>query len=201
MKKGKCFVFSAPSGAGKTSLARALISRRGDIQFSVSHTTRSPRPGEVEGKDYFFIDRPRFEEMVAESLFLEYAEVFGNFYGTSYAAVGNALDAGRHIILDIDWQGARRVALKMPESILVFILPPSLTALEERLRGRGSDSEEVISRRMAAAIDEMSHYSEFEHVVVNDVFDQALERLDTLISGESVVDPPSQSLLDQLMGG
>ena len=201
MQKGKCFVFSAPSGAGKTSLARALIARRGDIQFSVSHTTRSPRPGEVDGEDYFFVDRTDFEEMAAHSLFLEYAEVFGHFYGTSYEAVKRSLEAGRHVVLDIDWQGAQQVHLQMPESILVFILPPSLTALEARLRGRGSDNEEIISRRMAAVIDEMSHYNEFDHVVINDDFDQTLDRLDALISGEYVAGNPPQSRLDQLFAG
>ena len=179
-KEGRLIVLSAPSGAGKSSLAKALTA---DPRFgvSVSHTTSPPRPGELDGVHYHFVDGPSFARLVEEQAFLEHAEVFGNRYGTSKAAVESLLKSGRYVILDIDWQGAGRVKATCPHALTIFILPPSLDVLEARLRGRGQDEEAVIVRRMAAARDEISHYREFDHVVVNDVFDEALADLKALI--------------------
>lgn len=173
-------MLSAPSGAGKSSLAKALAA---DPRFavSVSHTTRAPRPGEQDGVHYHFCDRATFARMVEAGAFLEHAEVFGNRYGTSRQAVESLLAADRYVLLDIDWQGARRIKALMPEAMTIFILPPSLEALEQRLRGRGQDSEEVIMRRMREARAEISHYGEFDYVIVNDAFDAALEDLRSLI--------------------
>lgn len=184
MNKGKLFIFSAASGTGKTSLAKELVARMPDLAFSVSHTTRAPRPGEEHGVHYYFVNQAQFDEMVAADRFLEHARVFGNCYGTSRAATENLLRQGKNIILDIDWQGARAIKEKMPESISVFILPPSRAALAERLTGRGQDAPEVIEKRMRAAVSEMSHYPEFDHVVVNDDFEAALNDLKAIIRGE-----------------
>lgn len=189
MNKGRLFIFSAASGTGKTSLAKALVERLPDLAFSVSHTTRAPRPGEQHGVHYYFVSQRQFDEMVAAGRFLEHAKVFGNSYGTSRAATENLLRQDKNIILDIDWQGARAIKEKMPESVGIFILPPSRAALQERLTGRGQDSPEVIARRMRAAVSEMSHYKEFDHVVVNDDFDAALKDLQTIIRGDGVPRP------------
>lgn len=151
--------------------------------LAVSHTTRSMRPGETDGVDYFFVDRRRFESMVAGGEFLEYAEVFGNLYGTSKGEVERLLKAGRNVLLDIDWQGAREVRQEMPEVQSIFVLPPSRRELERRLRVRGQDSDEVIARRMQQAEDEMSHRHEYDHEVVNDDLDEALDQLRAIISG------------------
>jgi len=179
-KGGRLIVLSAPSGAGKTSLAKALTA---DPRFgvSVSHTTRAPRPGEENGVHYHFVDRPTFDHLVATQAFLEHAEVFGNRYGTTRAAVETLLNSGRYVILDIDWQGARRVKSVWPDALTIFILPPSLDALEARLTDRGQDGKAVIAERMARARDEMSHYAEFDHVIVNDRFEDALADLKALI--------------------
>jgi guanylate kinase len=184
MNKGKLFIFSAASGTGKTSLAKALVERLPDLAFSVSHTTRAPRPGEQHGAHYYFVNQTQFDEMVAADRFLEHANVFDTSSGTSRAATENLLRQGKNIILDIDWQGARAIKEKMPESVSVFILPPSRVALEQRLTGRGQDSPEVIDKRMRAAVSEMSHYQEFDHVVVNDDFETALKDLQAIIRGE-----------------
>jgi guanylate kinase len=184
MNKGRLFIFSAASGTGKTSLAKALVERLPDLAFSVSHTTRAPRPGEQHGVHYYFVNQTQFDEMVAADRFLEHAKVFGNSYGTSRAATENLLRQGKNIILDIDWQGARAIKEKMPESVSVFILPPSRAALEERLTNRGQDTPEVIARRMREAVSEMSHYQEFDHVVVNDDFEAALKDLQAVIRGD-----------------
>jgi guanylate kinase len=184
MNKGKLFVFSAASGTGKTTLAKALVERMPDVAFSVSHTTRAPRPGEEHGVHYYFVTPQQFDEMVAADRFLEHAKVFDHSYGTSRAAAENLLRQGKNIILDIDWQGARAIKEKMPESVSVFILPPSRAALEERLTARGQDSPEVVARRMRDAVSEMSHYKEFDYVVVNDDFNAALNDLQAIISGE-----------------
>jgi guanylate kinase len=180
---GKLFIFSAASGTGKTTLAHALIERMPNLAFSVSHTTRAPRPGEKHGVHYYFINHREFEEMIAAGRFLEYAKVFDHYYGTSRAVVENLQRQGKTVILDIDWQGARSVKQAVPEAVSVFILPPSRAALEERLVGRGQDSPEVIARRMAKALDEMSHYSEFDYVVVNDDFEAALGDLRAIFEG------------------
>ncbi|HEX19681.1 MAG TPA: guanylate kinase [Acidiferrobacteraceae bacterium] len=183
LNKGTLFIFSAASGGGKSSLAQALNKRDADIGISVSHTTRDPRPGEINGQHYHFVTVPEFEELVAQHRFLEHARVFDHYYGTSRQAVQLLLDQGKHVILDIDWQGARSIKAKMPEAVSIFILPPSREELERRLRARGQDSEEIIKRRMADAVSEMQHYSEFDHVIVNDDFDAALDDLEAIIHG------------------
>ncbi|ROR34137.1 guanylate kinase [Inmirania thermothiophila] len=178
---GTLFVVSAPSGAGKTSLVRALVERTEGLVLSVSHTTRPPRPGEVDGVHYHFVDEAAFLRMVEAGAFLEHAEVFGNRYGTARETVERELRAGRDVLLEIDWQGARQVRAAMPAAVGVFILPPSREELERRLRGRGQDSEEVIARRMAAAEAELSHYAEYDYLVVNDAFAQALDDLSAIV--------------------
>jgi guanylate kinase len=200
MTKGRLFIFSAASGTGKTSLANALVERLPDLAFSVSHTTRAPRPGEQHGVHYYFVNQAQFDEMVAADRFLEHAKVFGNSYGTSRAATENLLRQGKNIILDIDWQGARAIKEKMPESVSVFILPPSRAALEERLTNRGQDTPEVIARRMREAVSEMSHYKEFDHVVVNDDFETALKDLQAIIRGEGATRPVQVDIQALLAG-
>lgn len=181
MSNGTLFTVSAPSGAGKTSLVKALLERDSRIQVSVSHTTRAMRPGEVDGSDYCFIDHARFEEMVTQGAFLEHAKVFENYYGTSKTWVKEALAQGIDVILEIDWQGAQQVHQLMPETQGIFILPPSREALRERLQGRGQDADKVIEQRMQEAISEMSHYNESQWLVVNDDFEAALDELADVI--------------------
>jgi len=186
----RLFIVSAPSGAGKTSLARALVDADRNVVLSVSHTTRPPRPGERDGHDYHFVDRETFLGMVERGEFLEYAQVFGNYYGTARESVDALLAGGFEVLLDIDWQGARKVRGGLPASFGIFILPPSLDALRERLDRRGQDSEEVIDARMRNAIAEMSHYDEYDRVIVNRDFDAALTELRALVSGgEGGLDP------------
>lgn len=182
---GKLFIISAPSGAGKTSLAHALIANSCDCQLSVSHTTRQRRAGEIDGVDYNFVSQKEFLDMVEQGLFLEYAEVYGNYYGTSRLAVEELLNDGVNVILDIDWQGARLVREQMPEAVSIAILPPSVEELERRLRSRGSDSEDVIASRMLQALSEMSHSREADFRVLNDNFNQALDDLSLILNGES----------------
>jgi len=177
MSIGTLYIISAPSGAGKTSLVKALLEKMADVAVSVSHTTRSARRGEQDGVDYHFVSRDAFEGLVAEGAFLEYAQVFDNYYGTHRATVIEKLEAGADVILEIDWQGARQVYKAFSHAVRVFILPPSREALRERLTGRGQDSEEVITRRMADAVSEMSHYDEFDYLIFNDDFAAALEDL------------------------
>ena len=184
MNKGKLFIFSAASGTGKTSLAKALVESTPDIAFSVSHTTRAPRPGEQHGVHYYYVTREEFDRMVANGEFVEHATVFGNSYGTSKKAIEDQIKSGRSVILDIDWQGARAIKKWQPEAVSIFILPPSRAALRERLTNRKQDSQEVIDRRMREAVAEMSHYSEFDLLVVNDDFDAALEDLRAILRGE-----------------
>ena len=176
-RKGVLYTVSAPSGAGKTSLVKALLERVDTIQVSVSHTTRAMRPGEVDGVNYHFVSREQFQAILDAGQFLEYAEVFGNFYGTSQAWVEETLAAGRDVILEIDWQGAEQIRRLIPETVAIFILPPSLAALESRLNGRGQDPQDVIDSRMQQARDEISHYVEADYLIVNDQFDVALEEL------------------------
>jgi guanylate kinase len=175
--RGNIFVVAAPSGAGKTSLVNALIEKTASAHLSVSHTTRAPRPGEVNGAHYHFVDRPGFTQMVAENQFLEHADVFGNCYGTSRQAVQDQIDAGCDVILEIDWQGARQVKSAMPGAIGIFLLPPSRQSLQQRLLARGQDSADTIDRRMAESCDEISHFDEFDFIVVNDQFEIALNDL------------------------
>ena len=171
------YVVAAPSGAGKTSLVKALMEREPRIRFSVSYTTRAPRPNEVDGRDYHFITRDRFDEMVARDEFLEHAQVFDNFYGTGHGAVQMALKEGQLLLLEIDWQGARQVRARLPAARSIFILPPTRAALEERLRARSTDSEAVIQRRLRDAAADLAHFTEFDYVVFNDEFEQALADL------------------------
>ena len=180
----KLFIFSAASGTGKTSLTHELMKRVRDLAFSVSHTTRAPRPGETHGVHYYFVSPEEFEVMAARGEFIEHAQVFGNRYGTAHRTVDDLLKAGKSVIFDIDWQGARAIKSKMPEAVSVFILPPSRAALAERLQNRRQDSPEVIAKRMAAAVSEISHYREFDYVVVNDDFEAALADLTAIFTGK-----------------
>lgn len=180
MSKGTLYVISAPSGAGKTSLVRALVARLDGVAASVSHTTRAMRSGEEDGVHYHFVDRACFLKMVEAGDFLEHAQVFDNYYGTSQQAVEDQLRAGQDVILEIDWQGAEQVRRLMPDCETVFILPPSREELERRLRGRGQDGDEVIARRMRDAVNEMSHYPEFDYLVINEVFEEALDELQAI---------------------
>lgn len=183
MSTGTLYVVSAPSGAGKTSLVKALIEAVDDLVVSISHTTRPMRPGEQDGIHYHFVDAEAFLAMVEDAAFLEHARVFDNFYGTSKAAVEDLLHQGKDVILEIDWQGAQQVRRLMPGCLSIFILPPSRAVLEERLRKRGQDSDEVIERRMREAVSEMAHYAEFDYLVVNDGFDLALTELQSIFRG------------------
>jgi guanylate kinase len=175
---GTLYIISAPSGAGKSSLLRVLLeSLSSSLALSVSHTTRSPRPGEVDGEDYHFIDESGFREMVSGDAFFEHARVFDNFYGTSKQGVIDQLGAGLDVILEIDWQGARLIREQMPDAVSIFILPPSCEALQQRLQDRGQDDDAVIARRMRDAVSEMSHYDEYHYLVINDVFQAAVDEL------------------------
>jgi guanylate kinase len=180
--KGQLWVIAAPSGAGKTSLVHALLQREPTLRFSISYTTRAPRSSEVDGRDYFFVSKQRFQAMVQEGAFLEHAQVFDNWYGTGREHVTGLLDAGFSVVLEIDWQGARQVRKAFP-SQSIFILPPSVAELERRLRGRKTDSEAVIQRRLRDALSDMTHWTEFDHVIVNDDFPTALARLAAVVGG------------------
>jgi len=174
MERGRLYVVSAPSGAGKTSLVKALMEREPRIRFSVSYTTRKPRPNEIPGRDYHFVSMERFDEMIAHNEFLEHARVFDNCYGTGLRAVQESLGLGEQLLLEIDWQGARQVRASMPAAHSIFILPPTRRALEERLTARSTDSPEVIQRRLKDAQRDIAHWIEFEYVVINDRFEQAV---------------------------
>ena len=176
-------MIAAPSGAGKTSLLHALMRRRPGVGFSVSCTTRKPRSGEQDGKDYHFIDREAFERLNAAGEFIEHANVFGNLYGTRRSVVEAALAEGRDLILEIDWQGARQVREHLPEAVQIFILPPSRAELESRLRKRGSDTDDAIARRLRESAIEMSHWRDFDYVIVNRDFDTALAELEGIFDG------------------
>lgn len=178
---GNLFIVSAPSGAGKTSLVTALLSLNKQIALSVSYTTRPPRPGEINGTDYHFVSREQFLQMAQHGDFLESAEVYGNLYGTSQTWISHEIEKGRDILLEIDWQGAQQVRAKFPDSIGIFILPPSLAALETRLNGRKQDSSEVIAKRLQAAREDISHVAEFDYVIINDLLDEALQQLNAVI--------------------
>ena len=182
-------VVSAPSGAGKSSLARALVDAEPSVRLSVSHTTRVARPGEADGVDYHFVGTREFETMVRAGAFLEHARVFDRYYGTSWQAVRSVLSRGHDVVLDIDWQGARQVREAFAGTVSVFVLPPSIDALRARLVGRGQDSAEVIGRRMRAARSEIGHYGEFDHIVVNDEFERALDALRGILRGERAMCP------------
>lgn len=179
---GTLYTVSAPSGAGKTSLVKALIDSMPDVRVSVSHTTRKMRPGEEDGVNYHFVDERGFLELVESHDFLEHAKVFANFYGTSKSWVDETLATGVDVILEIDWQGAAQVRKQKPDTVSIFILPPSTTALRERLTGRGQDDDETIERRMAEAKSESSHYAEADYLVINDTFDSALTDLKAIFT-------------------
>src|SRR5690606_39206478 len=183
-KKGTLYTVSAPSGAGKTSLVAALIKKRPEVCVSISHTTRAMRPGEVDGVNYHFVDHATFECMLGEGAFLESAKVFSNFYGTSQAWVEDTLAQGRDVILEIDWQGAAQVRRQLPDTISLFILPPSREALRERLTGRGQDPQEVIDARMAEAISAMTHYVEADYLIVIDNFQNPPAQLEALLGAQ-----------------
>ncbi|HEY6643009.1 guanylate kinase [Povalibacter sp.] len=182
-KTGKLFVIAAPSGAGKTSLVREVMQRMPELRFSISYTTRKPRATEQHTHDYFFVAKEQFQEMIDRGEFLEYAQVFDNFYGTSKPQVQQMLDAGDDVLLEIDWQGAQQIRSSMPQAVSIFILPPSRAELERRLRDRKTDSDEVIARRLRDSIADMSHWNEFDYVVVNDEFAQAVADLAAILSG------------------
>jgi len=183
---GNLFIVSAPSGAGKTSLVTALLNCNKQIDVSVSYTTRAPRPGETEGKEYHFVSRDKFLGMAKHGDFLESAEVYGNLYGTSQSWIATETASGRDILLEIDWQGAAQVRKIFPDCISIFILPPSLEALETRLTGRGQDSAEVIAQRLHAAQGDIAHVAEFDYVIINDKLDEALQQLNAIVVAASL---------------
>ncbi|KGQ35888.1 MULTISPECIES: guanylate kinase [Gallibacterium] len=188
MPLGNLYIVSAPSGAGKSSLISALLQQQPsyEMQVSISHTTRQPRPNEEQGKHYYFVDHKEFKRLIEEDAFLEYAEVFGNYYGTSLPMIERSLRQGIDVFLDIDWQGAQQVRKKVPAAKSIFILPPSLQELERRLIGRGQDSNEVIAARMKKAISEISHYDEYDYLIINDDFDQALSEIKVILKAEKL---------------
>lgn len=186
MIQGTLYIVSAPSGAGKSSLIQALLKTQPlyDTKVSISHTTRAIRPGEKNGEHYYFITESKFQQMIEHNDFLEYACVFGNYYGTSRAVIEEIINSGVDVFLDIDWQGAQQIRQKMPSARTIFILPPSKNELLRRLRGRGQDSEETINRRMEQAVAEIKHYSEYDYIIVNDDFNTALGDLQSIIRSE-----------------
>jgi len=196
---GSLFVIAAPSGAGKTSLISALLENSDSIQLSISHTTRAARTGEQDGVHYNFTTIEKFKEMIVNQDFLEYAEVFDNFYGTSRQSLEKQLASGNDVILEIDWQGARQVKKVIPDCVGIFIMPPSKQALKERLTGRATDSDDVIERRMADAVSEMRHYDEFDYLLINDDFEQALAELETVIKSQQFsLSQQKQNLFNKL---
>ena len=201
-KQGNLFIISAASGAGKTSLVKKLLTLINDLTLSISHTTRNPRPSEIDGKDYFFVTNEIFAKMIKEDKFLETAKCHGSFYGTSRNFVQEVRDAGKDIIFEIDWQGAKSIKAIFPDAISIFILPPSLKKLEERLIARGQDSEDTIKARLSAAKSEMSHVNQFDYVTINDNFDDALKELQSIIMAEKLNTKHQknnyQKLIDQL---
>ncbi len=200
MASGTLFIVSAPSGAGKTSLVTALREKIATLAVSVSHTTRARREGELDGKNYFFVNKDEFEEKIEAGEFVEHAMVFDHYYGTSLLAVEAQLSEGVDVILEIDWQGARQVRNKMQGAQSIFILPPSRTELVRRLRGRGQDSEDIIARRMQDAEQEMSHYSEYDYLVINDDFQLALMQLEQILQVNRLAMPVQQLNHSSLIG-
>ena len=202
MSTGTLYIISAPSGAGKTSMIAKLLETLDDAEMAVSHTTRPAREGEVDGKHYYFISADEFLNDVHEDKFLEHANVFGNHYGTSKAAVDVLLEKGVDVILEIDWQGAQQVRELMPEALSIFILPPSKEELEKRLRGRGTDSDEVIAKRLGQSCDDIKHYNEFDYVVINDDFEISVKQLNSVFHANRATlkkqQKKNQTLLDEL---
>ena len=207
---GNLFILAAPSGAGKSSLIKALLEKHQDtnvhnnaMQVSVSHTSRAPRTGEIEGLHYHFVERAEFQALISQDTFFEWAEVFGNFYGTSKVVIEQTLRQGVDVFLDIDWQGARQVKAQIPDTATIFVAPPSKQELQRRLTERGQDSALVIAQRMTKAVAEISHYHEFDFIVVNDNFDAALAELDAIVIGRRLRKEKQvirhQSLFDDLL--
>ncbi|WP_196398945.1 guanylate kinase [Legionella saoudiensis] len=178
---GNLFIVAAPSGGGKTSLVRKLVATLEQIEVSTSHTTRAMRPGEAHGVDYFFVEEDQFTTMINEGAFIEHAQVFNHLYGTSKAQICERLERGIDVVLDIDWQGAAQIKKNFPDAVSIFIIPPSIEALKERLTNRGQDNEEIIRGRMKKAQDELSHYSEFDYLIINDTFEHAAADLCTIV--------------------
>ena len=199
MTLGTLYIISAPSGAGKTSLVKQLISQLTELTVSISHTTRPIRSGEIDGQDYYFVSVAEFQTMLDKKAFLEHAQVFDNFYGTAQDTVERNLRQGLDVILEIDWQGARQIKALLPDSISIFILPPSIAMLQQRLTGRGQDDETVIARRMRDAVAEMRHCNEFDYVIVNDVFEQALTELTHIIMAHRLTQQRQQLVLQPLL--
>jgi len=196
-RRGFMLVLSSPSGAGKTTLSRLLMQNDGNLVMSVSSTTRKPRPAEVHGKDYYFIDEAEFEQKIDEKFFFEYAEVFGNYYGTPRSKVENSIAEGKDVLFDIDWQGTRRLTSKARDDIVsIFILPPSMEELERRLRSRGQDEDDVIKRRMARAKDEISHWNEYDYVIINTDVDASLQNILYILKAERLKRTRRHSLPD-----
>jgi len=204
LTNGTLYIISAASGAGKTTLVSAVLEQVADLEVSVSHTTRAPREGEVDGVNYHFVDKDTFEAMVENSEFIENAAVFGNMYGTSRQHIQEQLLKGKDVILEIDWQGARQIRRLISDCKSVYIVPPSTEALRERLTSRGQDDESIISRRMHEAISEMSHYVEFDYLIINDDFDEARDNLAAIIMGNRMLHEHQQQkhadLLARLLG-
>ena len=200
----RLFVIAAPSGAGKTTLVKALTTRNPELRFSISYTTRPQRRNEADGVDYLFVDKDEFDRLRAAGALLESAEVFDNFYGTSREQVEKHLAAGHHVILEIDWQGARQVREAKPDCITVFILPPTREELERRLRSRGTDSEAVIERRLRDALSDMSHWDEFDYVIFNDDLDDAVADLEAVLAGRgersATEHPAVRAAVTELLG-
>ena len=199
MITGKLYIISAPSGAGKTSLVKQLKTDMDKLVVSISHTTRNMRTGEVDGSDYFFVAVDEFKTMIESQAFLEHAQVFDNFYGTAQKTVEDNLNQGLDVILEIDWQGAQQVRKMLPNCLSIFILPPSIEVLKQRLQNRGQDNQEVIARRMRDAVTEMSHYPEFDYLIVNDDFNLALSQLKSIIIANRLLQTRQQQLLAPLL--
>jgi guanylate kinase len=198
--EGKLYVFAAPSGAGKTTLVHAIVTRHPELRFSISYTTRKPRRNEANGVDYLFVDEQEFMRLRDEGELLEYAEVFDHYYATSRSQVEKHLADNRSVVLEIDWQGARQVRESMPDCVTIFILPPSVAELERRLRDRRTDSPEVIERRLRDAVSDMSHWDEFDYVIINDDLDQAVADLEDVLAGNGDASSTSNPALREQVG-